>query len=256
MSALRERLQRLARMQAAKLAVPDADRAVDVLDLVTWVYREQRAHIVDGRGIGLHEGERAAAGLGHTIQGDSIARIVTNGVLGCQVDKLGYDMGELHPVAETVHGLLLRLHRGARAAGNLVVEHALRGEIPAGATLEPQLQPAWKANGPRWQWVNVRRETDGATVGIRWPAERSFKMVYDDSRERMPLYCPLDEDFGPDYVAAERRDYVAWHDALTLLVVECAALVKAAPLALGGLVVTGPTLAREPWLVRGLQAAE
>lgn len=250
MTGLRERLQRLARLQAAKLPVPRSDREVDVVDLVTWVYREQRAHIVDGRGIGLHEGERAAEGLGHTIAADSIARVVANGVLGCQVDKLGYDMGELHPVAEAVHGIVARLQTSGLAAGFLVIQHAQKGEIPTGATLEPRLQPDWKSKGPQWQWVTVRRETDGETVTLRWPAERSFKMAYDDSRERMPICCLLAEDFGPDYIASERRDYVAWHDALTRLVNICDALTRNDPMALGGLLVTGPTLAREPWLVQ------
>lgn len=260
MSALRERLQRLARLDAAKLPIGRDEREVDVLDLVHWVYRDQKAHIVDGRGIGLHEGEKVAARVISAAQagGGSVLRGVAEiGNLGCVVQRQGYDMGELHPVAETVHGIVAWLQRTGRAAGRLVVEHAQKGEIPSGATLEPKLQPSWKSSGPRWHWVKVRRETDGAEVALRWPAERSFRMAYDDSRERMPLYCPLEEDFGPDYVAAERRDYVAWHDALRLLVAECDALTRDLPLQLGGLVVTGPVLAREPWLDKSArQAAE
>jgi hypothetical protein len=58
--------------------------------------------------------------------------------LGCQVDKEGHDMGELHPVAEVVHDLVV--HRGER----LVIDFAKLRTTPRGGSIIAKLGPAWK----------------------------------------------------------------------------------------------------------------
>lgn len=221
----------------------NADRLVDVVDLVNWVYGDQRAHEVDGRGIGLHEGERATeiarrknvpAVSVARIAADSSVRTAAQAELGCKVDKVGYDMGELHPVAEAVDSMVARL-----LAVDLIVRHAQKKEIPAGADFEIKLEPDWK-DLPRYD-MQACGPCCNHTVRMM-PRHGTFKITYD--RNKHPLFCPLIFDHEPEFLGQLRRDYMAWHDGLSMLVVYCCDYRDR----LGGLVVTGPSLLRQPWL--------
>ena len=234
MTGLRQRLQQLAakRQQASQFHVGRIGLDVDVVELVNWVYADQRAHILDGRGVGLHEGEKIAAHVMHAARagsGSSQAQFEAIMQLGVRVDKSGYDVGDLHPVAEVVNSLV-----NAMPGGRLIIEFARHRAIPEGGSFETELGPSWKVE-PRYDMVSFGAEL------VALPRQGAFNVVYD--RNKHPLYCPLELDHGPDYVAAMRAEYVAWHGALTGLVVEC----REHRDRIGGLIVSGPKLAREPW---------
>jgi hypothetical protein len=221
MSDLRARIQRLQQRKQTAAQV-NADRLVDVVELVNWVYAEQRAHLVDGHGIGLHEGERAAAGLRHNVRSAhaQFERILQ---LGCRIDRHGHDAGDLHPVAEAVNELVGSM-LSARA---MIINFASRGSIPDGFDFEMKLGPSWK--------VEAKYDAQGT------PRPGSFHMAYDKNKH--PAYCLLAYDHGPDYQRELRAEYVSWHDALSELVVLCCKHRAR----LGGLMVTGPKLLRGPW---------
>lgn len=245
MTGLRAELQRLAEAARATASrpAPGTPHAgsfglpVDVVELVNWVYADQRAHEVDGRGIGLHEGERVAEGLLRTEEaggGNPFIKFAEVMILGVRVDRQGYDIGDLHPVAEAVNELVMAM---PLPAAKLIVHFAERREVPSGARFDIKLGPSWKVE-PRYDIGQC--SACGQFHAL--PKSSAFYVVYD--RNRNAQYCPLEFDYGPDFMAKLRAEYVAWHDALAELVGYCDRDRKR----LGGLVVTGPSLQRTPWL--------
>jgi hypothetical protein len=226
MSGMRDRLQRIER----GLEVPQ----VDVLELVNWVYSEQRAHQAEHRGSDLR------LLLGSGISADGVARIAELNILGCRVDVSGSDAGELHPVAETVHFLAGQIQARHQAPAWLLAHYGAQKALPPGYDLDLDLGPTWKGE-PRYE---LGRCT-GCGKEHTMPRQKAFQVVHDGSNAKVPLYCPLEWSHGADYQAELRREYEHWHLALRCLVEACA---KAD---LGRLVVTGPAIAREPWLDRG-----
>jgi hypothetical protein len=70
--------------------------------LPEWTYRRQKSDIIVDRGMGLNKIEAAAAGIErHAISGDW-ASIDKYGYLGCFIDQLGFDSGQVAPDAEKV----------------------------------------------------------------------------------------------------------------------------------------------------------
>jgi hypothetical protein len=224
MNGMRDRLARIER----GLEPPQ----VDVLDLVNWVYSEQRAHQATSRG---------AVRLGYgSVSADGIARIAELNRLGCRVDVSSGDTGELHPIAETLHYLASQIQARHQAPAWLLWHYGAQKATPPGYDLDLELGPTWKGE-PRYE---VGR-CGGCGKEHAMPRHKFFKVVNDGSTLKVPLYCPLEWSHGADYQAELRREYEHWHLALRCLVELCA---KAD---LGRLVVTGPAIAREPWRDRG-----
>lgn len=220
MSGMRDRLQRIER--------GIEDPRVDVLELVNWVYSEQRAHQAESRGL-------VRLGYG-AVSADGIARIAELNALGCRVDVSTPDSGELHPVAETIHHLVVQEIKSIQSPAWLIPHYGAHAAVPPGYDFDAMLEPVWK-NGPRWQVVDGDK-----TV----PMAGAFRVVHDGSNAKVPLFCPLELSHGPDYQAGLMREYEHWHLALRRLARACAGCA-----ALGRLQVTGPQIAREPWLDRG-----
>ncbi len=77
---------------------------VTIEHLLEWTYRQQKAQVYAGRGIGLYEGERAAQGVewfGHS--SDGVAAIERIAETGGRIDVSGSDMGWLDDDAAAVH---------------------------------------------------------------------------------------------------------------------------------------------------------
>jgi hypothetical protein len=223
MSDMRDRLTRIEKGRE--------DPRVDVVELVNWVYSEQLAHLAAGRGSDYRWL------LGNGLSGDGVARIAELNLLGVRVDQSSGDAGELHPVAETVHYLVGLQIKSMQSPAWLIPEFGKRKAVPPGFDLEISLGPTWKAAGPRYEL-----DANGRMV----PKAGTFKIEHDGSSWKIPVCCPLEFDHGPDFQAELRREYEHWHDALRRLVIACNGRQD-----LGRLIVTGPSLPREPWLDRG-----
>lgn len=242
MTDMRARVQRIISRAKSKQPGPLADRMVDVVELVNWVYAVQKAHIVDGRGVGLHENEMIAEGLlpaRDAGSGSTFAAFEAIQRLGVRIERQGYNMGELHPVAEIVHDLVTGM---VSEDGTLIVRYAAKAAIPRGATFDVKLGPVWKGD-PRYMHQACGDCCKGELRAL--PAPGSFRIMVDSGKR--PVFCPLEFDHGSDFLAKLRAEYIGWHDALTLLVEGC----RVRRDRLGGLIVTGPKLQREPWLGAG-----
>jgi hypothetical protein len=231
MSGMRARLQRIARGAE--------DPRVDVLDLVNWVYSEQRANQVSGQG--LYAAEAVVAGLrrGSASQASTIAALIEVNRLGCRVDRVGYGSGDLHPVAEALHLKVAQIQSSGEAPAWLLVRYGEHAALPDGHDLEINLGPTWKGE-PRYEV----RACSACGADHAMPMAGKFKVVNDGTKWAIPVFCPLEWDHGLEYQAAERREYDHWWQALQALAMRCARAD------LDGLIVTGPAIAREPWLCR------
>jgi hypothetical protein len=203
-----------------------AKRPIEIQDLVVWVIRDQKAHRIDGAGIGLFEGELAAEGRRvYRRSADGVAATMDNIGIGGRIQRIGHDSGELHPDAELVWGLIAKLPDPCRLP---VIEAGRTGEPPQGAWLpEPGLVPVWR-KGPRF-------DREGR------PAEGSFKMIYDSNRNA--ISCPLEPEHEPSYIASVREEYRNWRAGLE----HVARALIAEPERLRRWSVRPPRFADAPW---------
>lgn len=170
-------------------------RWMDIERFLSWVLVEQRAD--KNLGVGLFEGERAAAG--YVVGGnDSVTRVQNAAILGCQVSG-GGGSSACHEDAETAVYLMMQILRGEDLA--LVVKYALRGS-----------RPDWGAEGVRYEPVYRFSPARGRMVP---------KLHYD--KNRRARFCYVSDVASRERVESERKTYATWHQALHRLYILYAA---------------------------------
>lgn len=121
-----------------------ARQTVGIEWLLEWTYREQKARLYAGRGIGLYEGERAAQGVewyGHSA--DGAFEIERRAEIGGRIDVSGGDMGWLDDDAAAVHDIV-----DSAPFGGLVMRQAEIGGRPDWRPdVTPRLRPVLDAKG-------------------------------------------------------------------------------------------------------------
>lgn len=205
----------------APTATPAGARRMDVADLVTWVYRDQKAHLGAAGGTAVYE---AALTGGSASMTAVVGRI---GALGCQVDRGGAGNARLHPVAEAVDRRV-----EAMPDGRLLRRYGISGRLPEGYDLRERLRPVWL----------IAPEYDAA-----WrPKPGSFVVCYrhDARQRREPVYCPVAWDRDSRFVEERRAECMAWFAALRDLGGWC----RASAALLRGWTITGPSLRPPNWL--------
>lgn len=202
-------------------------RSIDIEQLLTWTFRNQRAHKIVPQGAGLQRAEALADGRNlQAKSGCGCASVERIAELGVRVDVSMSDPGQLHPDAETVYNAVTDL---PRPIANLVARHAIDDTRPNwGEGMRPAMIPVWR-KGPIY-------DAQGK------PAKRSFQMIYD--RNRNAIACKVIPVHEPDSIARLRQDYTRWYDALVAL----ANTLNDRPL--DHHVVTGPIVPAEPWRMR------
>lgn len=203
-------------------AVELAKRAVDVEELLRWTYEDQKADVVECRGVGLHYIEAAADGvIPQNVSRDGSYQIEMMAVLGCPSDRAGGWNCALHPDAEATHAAVLELFaEGRGAAAALVTQYARIGGrpdwIPAGAVFKPVLNHRGKP-----------------------------MKIYDASNNA--IGCRVRCHNPPEIVALARRQYRLWWNGLE----RTAARLAKTPNLLRKHRVTGPAAPALPWAARG-----
>lgn len=199
---------------------------IDVENLLEWAYRRQKVDIVIDRGIGLSHAEAKAAGITRYQTSADWAAIDRYAALGCFVDQIGYDTGQVHPDAEALHEVVRRMGDPVRL---LLIRHAKGGTRPEwGEGADIRYEPVWKGQ-PRY---DIRGR----------PAKGSYRLIYGDGHH--PNGCYVRPRQHLPYIEAQRDDYRAWHHGLLALVEHFARH----PLARHA--VLPPAAPAEPWLTQ------
>lgn len=201
----------------------DRRRVVDVEELARWTYQDQRAHVVVGRGVGLHRIEAAVDGVKwQSISLDGVAALERVKALGMRPESGGMASGVLHPDAELVHGIVTEIGREDPLSAQLVVDHAAR-----------DARPDWCPRGPRLGPV------------LR-PGGRGPQRIYD--RNRHWIGCDVTWIDSPATVEMARHLYAAWWLGLVMLT---GRLMAKGAAALVAHQVIGPLAPRRPWEATG-----
>src|SRR5260221_12579907 len=97
-------------------------REIDIEAFLVWVFRDQKAHVIEGRGVGLFAAEAAAGGIRRqATSADGCANVERLALLGCSIDGGGMSNGlDLHPDAERAYAVVNRLSD----YGHLLVRYA------------------------------------------------------------------------------------------------------------------------------------
>ncbi|MHA1570341.1 MAG: hypothetical protein ACTSWM_00870 [Alphaproteobacteria bacterium] len=174
-------------------------KSIDVEFLLEWTYRRQKADVIIGRGVGLNKIEAAASGVERHYSSGDWAAIDKYGHLGCFIDQLGFNSGQLATDAETVHETVSRFGDPVRG---LLIQHGRAGTRPECALhADVRYEPVWKRS-PRYDYKGL-------------PARGSYKMIYDGSHN--PVGCQVRPRQHVTYIEAQRRDYQVWHNGLVAL---------------------------------------
>lgn len=187
----------MARMEAARAGAGMARlEPIDVEELLVWTYRDQRADVVIGRGVGLHGLEAAADGIAlQAVSACGCAGVARIAELGVRVDRMGRDAGALHPDAELVHQVVSALTGKVNGLphAQLLIRHAARGGRPDELVCAvPRAMP----------YLHEAR----GTVRVEWL----------DTKRRYG-FCPISWQPSAAMIAAAREEYSAWWHALRLV---------------------------------------
>ncbi|WP_337996215.1 hypothetical protein [Oleispirillum naphthae] len=186
---------------------------IDIVDLLRWAYQTQRVDEVVRRSVpsGINGGYRSNAA--RALETGCLGVITDGGRMGFGADGADYLPEDAERVHDAVRYLL------PRKMVCIVIDYAKQGAAPD------------------WLEGVIPRP-----VGVFRPNGKA-EMEYRDGAKTKPFYCllryvPVD----PVHLAFARQLYVEWWDAVARL--------AAAHLDLDRYRVTGPALAREPWIDR------
>lgn len=204
-------------------------RRVDVMELATWVYRDQKADKEFDAGVAGPTARAGALGWGEKSR-DGISMVERVASVGCDIDGGGWSPGALDADAEAVHDFVLahRLHQ--------VMQYARTGTVPDWAEgMTTRYEPVWRGM-PMYH-------TEGKLAGL--PDENAVKRVWNDTKKHAigsQVRC-IDH---PAVIASIRSEYVRWHAGMSSL----AAYFMARPELLRRYEVTGFAASPTPWLDR------
>ncbi|MDT1061890.1 hypothetical protein RM190_08485 [Paracoccus sp. CPCC 101403] len=179
--------------------VPSRLREMTIQQALEWAFAVEHARI-DFDETGAHEFDRGGV--------DAIWILQRQHELGCRID--GGGSSEPHDDAQIVAALVARLpiEYGGRQMASKIAEWA-----------RSRSAPDWRVDERRrivpcgWEMTDA---------GEWWWATRKLKEVtFRDSRSRMKTYrpeiCPVSLTGSATVLGQRRREYLAWHGALTYL---------------------------------------
>lgn len=201
---------------------------ITVVRLLAWVYRDQKADLMSGKGLhGLEAGAdgRDGGSFGH---GSScVATVEMNGLLGTIIRSTAWQQRpSLHPDAERVHDLVMGM---PWAMAGLLIRNGKAGSEPDWGAREQRLEPIIQKGG---------HIVDYAVAEV-------VEVCY-GSRNRRSIevcYCPVMPYPSDESIAAMREVYGMWHDGLSRVF-----STLSDPHSLARWEVTGIGAKAEPWM--------
>lgn len=189
-------------MRSAPRRVPTA-----LVPLLVWVYRDQKADVMTGRGLWAPEAE-LDAGAGVQVvrrwSGCGCAQIEAIGVLGSRIEATGWQQrAVLHADAEAVHDALVAMSREDWMGALLLRRYAAAGSQPDWGDGEQELGPLFDARDKIIQdrYDEVVEVIDAVGRKLLVPVR----------------YCPVEAYPSDDWVEMSRGEYRQWHAALLRL---------------------------------------
>ncbi len=213
-------------MQAVR---KEADRRlrVDLWEMVVWAYRKQK--VIEATGKYLYEGEAAAGGVDewHGESACGCAALARKQAIGVTISgtlNLRGVAADVHPDAERLHDIVLGM--GAINAF-LIAKSGQAGEPPE---WEAALPRPMSVPGPTGEHKVIRdyEAVRGRQIKVQW--------------------CPVVYWPTLELADAARASYLAWYDAMWLLMLQ----INAAQDPFRRYLVTGFDAEAEPWFNKNI----
>lgn len=180
---------------------------VGLARLLVWVYRDQKADKMSGRGLWAPEAEADAAPGVQVVRrwsGCGCAQLEAIALLGSRIETTGWQQRPvLHPDAEAIHDVMVAMSRDDWMGALLLRRYGADGGMPDWGDGDQELGPVFD-----------RRDK---IVQDRY--DEAVEVVDAIGRHLLlPLrYCPLEAYPSDEWVAASQGEYRQWHGALERL---------------------------------------
>jgi len=181
--------------------------AVGLAQLLVWVYRDQKADKMSGRGLWAPEAEADAGPNVQVVKRWSAcgcAQIEAIGLLGTRIETTGWQQRPtLHPDAEAIHDRLVEMSREDWIGALLLRRHGGDAGVPDWDDGVQELGPVFDQRDKMVQdrYDEVVQVIDAVGRNLLVPLR----------------YCPLEVYPSDDWVELSRGEYRQWHAALTRL---------------------------------------
>lgn len=175
--------------------------------LLVWVYRDQKADVMTGRGLWAPEAEFDALPDVQVVRrwsGCGCAQVEAIGRLGVRVESTGWQQrAVLHPDAEAVHDALVAMSREDWMGALLLRRYGADGSTPEWGDGDQELGPVF----------------DSRDKIVQDRCDEVVEVVDAVGRKLLvPVrYCPVEAYPSDDWIETTRGEYRRWHAALLRL---------------------------------------
>jgi len=189
------------------------------VDLLTWVYRSQKADLMSGKELHLADGTvvKDAAPAAATSR-DGCAALRRQAVVGAIIPGTAHlQRYALHPDAEAVHDLVVELSRRDPLGAALLRQHGRYGDIPDTCDIVPQPEPVRRLRNRREQIVEDAALPGNSHLEARDGRDPDTGAATTVWVEVAHPYCPIRYWPSAATVLEARVEYRAWWRALAAI---------------------------------------
>ena len=195
---------------------PDCGKVtVTLVELIAWVYRDQRAHEMSHITLNLSDLSNGDSEY-HRLSRDGCAQLLQDRKLGANIPStLSQQRLVLHPDAEEIHRHLCDISHSDPYGAILIFRHGRHGMIPDYCQEVPQPQPVYGIDKHGRERIvdSVCRAGDGHLEQRTQIDPQSGKKRFIWVEVGYP-YCPITYWPSVASVTASRLDYRLWFNAL------------------------------------------
>ncbi|HVI52926.1 MAG TPA: hypothetical protein VM661_17085 [Candidatus Sulfotelmatobacter sp.] len=181
--------------------------SIGLAPLLVWVYRDQKADKMSGRGLWAPEAEADAAPGVQVVRrwsGCGCAQLEAIALLGSRIDATGWQQRPvLHPDAEVLHDRLVEMSREDWMGALLLRRYGGDGGMPDWGDGDQELGPVFDARD------KIVQDHSDEMVEVVDAVGRNLLVPV--------RYCPLEAYPSDDWVALTRGEYRQWFAALERL---------------------------------------
>jgi hypothetical protein len=189
------------------------------VELLTWVYRSQKADLMSGRDLFRADGKPAEATVVPPAWSrDGCAALRRHATLGAIIPGTAHLQSyALHPDAEKVHDLVVELSRHDPLGASLLRQHGRHGDTPDICDVIPHPEPVRRIRNRRERIVEDAILPGNSHMEAREWHDAATGAATTTWVEISYPYCPLRYFPCPATVLEARVEYCAWWRALAVL---------------------------------------